>query len=247
MLKKQWGEKRELIVPGDYTNTLAFCVNHWIRCAQKAIEDHGHFAVALSGGSTPKAIYESLASPYNAKKLDWSKVLLFWSDERTVGPTHPDSNYHMAMQAGFEKLPISSAHVFRMQAEKNLEEEAKNYEKSIREQLKGRPFDLIMLGMGDDGHTASLFPNTRGLHVQDRLVIGNEIPQKQCWRMTMTFTCINAASNIALYVLGASKKEMLREIFQTPENVDKLPSQGVGTKEHPAVWIADDAAAASLL
>ncbi|MBI2743204.1 MAG: 6-phosphogluconolactonase [Chlamydiales bacterium] len=248
MLKRvKIGEKRELVVPGNYAETLQFCVQHWIKVAQTSIEERGSFAVALSGGSTPKAIYESLALPENAKKIDWSKVYLFWSDERTVGPDHPESNYHMAMQAGFAKLPIPQDQIFRMQAEKSLEMEAERYEKIIGDQLQDRPFDLIMLGMGDDGHTASLFPHTAGLQVRDRLVIANEIPQKQCWRMTMTFACINQALHNAIYVLGSSKKEMLAEVLSSNKDVERLPSQGVGTKEHPAIWIADSAAAALFL
>ncbi len=243
----KWDERRKLVVPGDYAHTLAFCVNHWLSMAEASIKAHGSFAVALSGGSTPKAIFENLALSQNAQRIDWSKVLLFWSDERTVGPDHPDSNYHMAMESGFSKLPIPKTQIFRMQAETDLETNAKKYEETIQKVLKGRPFDLIMLGMGDDGHTASLFPNTAGLKVKDRLIIANEIPQKKTWRMSMTFTCINQATNVALYVLGASKKQMLAEVLLSKEDIEKLPSQGVGTKAHPALWIADDAAAELLL
>ena len=243
MLKE---EKRRLIVPGDYATTLAFCVQHWLQTASEAIRKYGSFAVALSGGSTPKAIYESLTLPHHQKSLDWSKVWLFWSDERAAPPTHPDSNFHMAMEAGFGKLPIPHAQIFRMHAEVEIEKNAKDYEETIKKTLKGRPFDLIMLGMGDDGHTASLFPHTTALKVTDRLVVANEVPQKNTWRMTMTFPCINAASNIAIYVLGASKKERLAEIFHAEEDVERLPSQGVGIKERPALWIADLDAAALL-
>ncbi len=246
MLDK-WDERRQLVVPGDFAMTLAFSVNHWLTVAQASIKDHGYFAVALSGGSTPKAIYESLAMPHNAERIDWSKVFLFWSDERAVPPDHADSNYRMALEAGFSQLPVPSTQIFRMQAEKEIQANAQKYEEILKRVLKGRPLDLIMLGMGDDGHTASLFPHTAGLKVKDRLVIANEVPQKKTWRMSMTFTCINSAANTAIYVLGASKKQMLAEIFLSKEDVEKLPSQGVGTKEHPALWIADEAAAMLLL
>jgi 6-phosphogluconolactonase len=237
-------EKREIMVPGNEVVTLAFCVQHWIKSAQSAIRDHGSFFVALSGGSTPKAIYERLAGLPD--QLDWSKVFFFWSDERAVSPDNPDSNYHMAMEAGLKELSIPSSHIFRMPAEKEIEAGAKEYEKMIQKVLGKRPFDLIMLGMGEDGHTASLFPHTEGLHVKDRQVIANFIPQKKCWRMTMTFSCINSAKQAAIYVLGPSKKEMVKEVLLSKEEPERFPVQAVGTKERPALWILDESAASLL-
>ena len=236
---------RKLIVPGDVKATLAYSVNHWISCAQSAIQQHGNFAVALSGGSTPKAIYEALTRPENAAKVDWSKVFLFWSDERAVPPNSPESNYHMAMQS-FSKLPIPPAQIFRMHAETEIEKGALAYEKEIYKTLGHRPFDLIMLGMGEDGHTASLFPGTSALQIQDRLVVANYVPQKETWRMTMTFPCINAGRHSVLYLLGASKKEMLASIFQGNPEAELLPAARVGTPDNPALWIADEAAASHI-
>lgn len=237
---------RKLIVPGDKTATLSFSVEHWIHCCESALKLHGNFAVALSGGSTPKAIYERLAEQAHASRVDWKKVLLFWSDERAVPPDSPESNYHMAMEAGFSKLPIPSSQIFRMRAEKEIEKEAIIYEELIKKTLGTRPFDLIMLGMGEDGHTASLFPNTQALKIEDKLIAANYVPQKNSWRMTMTFPCINASPNIALYLLGASKKEMLAEIFQRKPGSENLPAAQVGTAAHPALWIADKDAASLL-
>jgi 6-phosphogluconolactonase len=244
---KAWDERRSLIIPGDYNTTLIFCVEHFVSLATAAIQDHGSFYVALSGGSTPKAIFDLLTEGRLASHLDWSKVHLFWGDERTVGPDHPDSNYRMAMSCGLGKMPIPPTQIHRMQAETDLEENAKHYEDIIRTVMHGRPFDLVMLGMGEDGHTASLFPHTQGLKVTDRLVIANEIPQKNCARMTLTFPCINLANAIVFYVLGASKKYTLSEVLLSPPDFDRYPSQGIGTKEHKALWIADEAAAADLL
>lgn len=235
---------RKLIIPGDTKTTLSYCVNHWTLCAQSAIDQHGNFAVALSGGFTPKAIYEALARPENSSKIDWSKVFLFWSDERAVSPSSPESNYHMAMQS-FSKLPIPPSQIFRMHAESEIEKGALAYEKEIYKTLGHRPFDLIMLGMGEDGHTASLFPGTSALQIQDRLVAPNFIPQKESWRMTMTLPCINAARHITLYVLGSSKKEMLASIFKGEHDTELLPAARVGTPDNPALWIADVAAAPS--
>jgi 6-phosphogluconolactonase len=244
---RAWDERRDIIVPGDYQMTLIFCVEHFIALSKQAIKDHDAFFIALSGGSTPKAIFERLtSSPYD-QMVEWNKLHLFWSDERAVPSDHPDSNYQMAMQAGLSKMPIPKEQIHRMRAEEKIEENALDYEQEITAVLKGRPFDLIMLGMGEDGHTASLFPNTQGLHVENRLVIANFIPEKKIWRMTFTFTCINNALNIAIYVLGASKKETLAEVLLSPNPSDLYPVQRVGTASRHALWIADEAAAAALI
>lgn len=238
-MRKITEERRSLIVPGDQATTLAFCVDHWLKTAKTAIQKHGHFAVALSGGTTPHAIYRALAE--RKRELDWNKVFLFWSDERAVPPDHPESNYQMAMQAGLNGLGIPTTQIFRM----NAEGEAEEYEKTIKTLLKDRPFDLVMLGMGEDGHTASLFPGTAALTIQDRLVARNYVPQKKSWRMTLTFPCINSAKNITIYVLGKNKQEMLFKVFRDEKSKD-LPVQKVGTVEHPALWIADQDAAGLL-
>lgn len=242
-----WDERRDLVIPGDNHSTTLFCTDHWISVCNKSISDHGAFYVALSGGSTPKAIFERITSPPYDNRIDWSKVHLFWSDERAVLPEHPDSNYHMAMQAGLQKMPIPKEQIHRMQAEKDIEAHALSYEKTIQSVLKGRPFDLVMLGMGEDGHTASLFPHTKALTETQRLVAANFLPEKNIWRMTFTYRCINAASHIALYVLGAGKKHILVEVLCSPDQFDRLPVQKVGTKEHHALWIVDEAAASEIL
>lgn len=227
--------------------TLIFCVEHFIALCRQAIKDHGAFFVALSGGSTPKAIFNHLSSPPYDQMVEWSKVHLFWSDERECMPDSPDSNYHMAMQAGLGKMPIPPAQIHRMHTEERIEENADAYEQEIAATLKGRPFDLVMLGMGEDGHTASLFPYTEALKVQHRLVIANYIPDKKTWRMTFTFDCINQASHIAIYVLGDSKKKALAEVLLFPNQFDRYPVQNVGTVTRHALWIVDEAAAAELL
>ena len=227
----EWDEKRTIASPGNKEKTLAFAVDHWLALARSAIKDHGYFKVALSGGSTPKAIFSS----FKPDQLDWSKVHLFWSDERSVSPENPDSNYKMAMDAGLSKLPIKTVH--RMVAEKDIEENARRYEELIGDES----FDLIMLGMGEDGHTASLFPGTEALDETERLVVANEVPQKNTFRMTMTFPCINRAKNVAIYVLGASKAEMVNKVFTHREMHPPLPIQQV-----KGLWILDEPAAAQL-
>jgi 6-phosphogluconolactonase len=232
-------ERRDIAIPGDKEATIQFSVEHFIKVANESIEKKGMFAVALSGGSTPAAIFRLLASEENREKIDWSKVFLFWSDERAVRPEDKDSNYHMAMEAGFSSLPIKAENVFRMEAEDKIEENALKYENTILEKIPEGKFDLVMLGMGEDGHTASLFPQTHGLHAGNRLVVANYVPEKKCWRMTFTYKCINAAHHIVIYALGKAKAHMLEKALSEPYIPDMIPIQKVGTAENKALWILD--------
>lgn len=241
-------DRRDIFIPGNTMETIHFCVEHFISLANEAIQSHGFFSVALSGGSTPKAIFQLLSGSPNCKQINWNFVKLFWSDERNVSPEDKESNYRMAMDAGFTSLPIPEQNIFRMPAdEQDIEAAAKIYENIIIEQIPSKSFDLVMLGMGEDGHTASLFPKTHGLHAEDRLVIANFIPQKNTWRMTLTFECINSSHNIAIYVLGKSKALMLKHVLTSPYNTDQLPIQKIGTRLHKALWIVDTDAASDLL
>lgn len=237
---RPFDERRDIIIPGDIEKTIEFCVSHFIQLANKAIKDHGAFFVALSGGSTPKAIFNKLASEKYRSSIDWEKVYLFWSDERSVGPNHEESNYNMAMKAGFDSLAIPKDHIFRMKAETDIDKHALEYEHLIKDHVENNSFDLIMLGMGEDGHTASLFPHTQALKEHSRLVVSNFIPEKNTWRMTMTFPCINKAKTIAIYVLGSSKANRVKEILSSQQT--SYPVALVGTKTHKALWIMDSKA-----
>ena len=238
---KSWDERRDVALPGDHKETLKFALEHLLNAYKEAIAAKGAFYIALSGGSTPKALFSLLTIPPSSLEIDWKKVHLFWSDERSVPKDDPDSNYHMAMEAGFAKIGIPDNQIHRMEAESLIEEHALNYEKLIRSTLKGKGFDYLMLGMGEDGHTASLFPGTKGLQSLDRLVIANYIPEKNTWRMTLTFECINASSHIVLYILGKGKKEKISEVLSLKESI--YPVQQIGTKTHKALFIIDNDAA----
>lgn len=240
-----WDDRRDIAHPGDQKQTLIFCVEHFINCAKEAIKTHGYFAVALSGGSTPKVLFEQLSKPPNSTEIDWTKVLLFWGDERSVPPTDSDSNFRMAMDAGLKSLSIPLEHVFRMEAEADIEENAQKYNQKIQEVLGNRPLDLIMLGMGEDGHTASLFPGTKALEETQTWVVANEVPQKKTWRMTLTYPCINRAKNIVIYVLGKSKQTMVGKIF-LKNTKPPFPISHVGTPQSKALWVVDTAAGALL-
>ena len=238
--------RRALALPGNASETLKFCVDSFLNYANEAIKDHGYFAVALSGGSTPKAIFQALALPENASKADWSRFLVFWSDERSVPPENSESNYHMAMESGWKALPVPEDRIFRMVAESDIEKHAAEYEQLILTKIPQKRFDLVMLGMGDDGHTASLFPHTHGLHVDNKLVIANNVPQKNTWRMSLSFKCINAARHVVIYVMGSGKEDVLKKVLLGTPQPDLYPAQRVGTRENKALWIADDKAAQQL-
>lgn len=240
-------DRRDIAIPGNAEETLRYCAEQFITIGNTAIREHGSFNVALSGGSTPKALFQLLASPEFKSGIDWSHVVLFWSDERNVQPDDLQSNYKMAMDAGFASLPIPQENIHRMPAEGiEIEDSAKEYEKLILELVPNASFDLVMLGMGEDGHTASLFPKTHGLHAEDRLVIANFIPELNIWRMTLTYECINSAKNISIYVIGKNKSEMIKRVLSDPQDPDELPIQKIGTRLHKALWIADTDAASEL-
>ncbi len=238
--------RRDIAIPGDTAATLHFCIEHFVHVSQTAIAQNENCFAALSGGSTPKAIYQGLCSPPYPQAIRWKNMQLFWSDERCVPPYHPESNYHMAMEAGFSKLHIPAENIHRMQAEGDVEEGALAYDHLIKAKVPHQQFDLILLGMGEDGHTASLFPKTHALHTRERLAVANFLPQKDTWRLTLTYDCINQAKNTVIYVLGKNKAEMVKNVLLGPYQPDELPVQRVGSEEHKALWILDKDAASWL-
>lgn len=221
-----------------------------ISCYNAAVDNHGYFAVALSGGSTPRALFELLAVPQNAQHIGWSKVHVFWGDERTVPPDHPDSNYHMAKEALLDHVALPASNVHRMPGEVEPAQAAAEYEQILRSFFATRAgkvrFDLILLGMGDDGHTASLFPHTAALDETERLVAANYAPKLDTWRITLTAPAINSAAHIAFLVSGAGKADMLRRVLQGPRQPHELPSQMIQPVDGELVWLLDKAAAAQL-
>lgn len=234
---KEWDERRDYIVAGDAGAAVDFAVEHWVHCCQRAVMARGRFAVALSGGTTPKAIYERLVK----ENIDWSKVWLFWSDERAVPPDSGESNYKMAMDSGLGRVGIPPNQIFRMKAENDIEKNAKDYEDKIRHCLDKHLFDLVMLGVGEDGHTASLFPKSRALEVNDRLVVANHISEKKSWRMTLTFPCINQSFHTVIYAIGPSKHLIVPKILDAAI-ISPFPASRIGNPEHKALWILDNEA-----
>lgn len=242
---------------GSAAQTLDYCVSEWERLAREAIEKRGRFSVALSGGSTPKTIFQRLASRSDRSGIDWSRVYIFWGDERSVAADSADSNFRMAMvDAGLGSIAgLNKDNVFRMEAEpapssasdataddvQAAHARARGYEATILRVLGSPVLDLVMLGVGEDGHTASLFPGTAALQPSDptALVLYNHVPQLNTWRMTLSYTCINQARRCLLYVLGKAKAPILEKLFGDEISLVHYPSQGVGTPENNAVWIID--------
>ena len=213
--------------------------------AAKAVEERGRFAVVLAGGSTPKAAYEILARDF-AEIVDWGRVHAFFGDERTVPPDHEDSNYRMARETLLDHVPVGGVH--RMRGELPPDEAAASYEDELRgffgaEGLPG--FDLILLGIGEDGHTASLFPETPALEVTDRLAVSNPVPKLGATRITLTAPVLNAARAVNFLVAGEGKAEALKEILEGDEDPRMSPAKLV-RPSGGAAWMVDRAAAAML-
>jgi len=239
-------DRRNLVFPGDFDETIDYCVNHFIDLCKKSISKKKYFSVALSGGSTPKSIFKMLCSDQFKGEIEWDKILFFWGDERAVPPEDPESNYKMAMESGIKNMPIKKENIFRMNAEHDLEQGSKEYEELINKKLHSKLFDLVMLGVGDDGHTASLFPNTEALKETEKLVVANYVPSKRTSRMTLTFSAINKSKNIVLYVLGDNKKDILKKVLFPEPGSESYPCQMIGSSQNKALWIIDKAASINL-
>ncbi len=214
-LKDKW----DVLIAKGEKQTLFQASQHWVDIYHKSIKKHNCFAVALSGGTTPKMLYRYLTSSPFKEMIDWKKIWLFWSDERNVIPSHPDSNYHMAMNAGFGKMPIPYNQIFRMPAETCSSSSAKEYETLVKLHLKDKLFDLVMLGLGEDGHIASLFPHSPALEEKQKLVTIDFIKQINSMRMTLTYPCIENSQHVAIYAWGEKKEQIIRKIFCEKQDV----------------------------
>ena len=216
-----------------------------------AAKARGAARVAISGGTTPKAMFGLLAAEPFASQIPWDKLDLFWVDERCVPPDHADSNYRMTREALLDKVPLPADRIHRMEGELAPEVAAARYESTIRNafRLEGAEtptFDLILLGMGDDGHTASLFPHTEGLNDLTHIVIANHVPQKDTWRITLTSPVINQARKVAFLIEGAAKAQVLHDVFLGPFQPDTYPSQIIRPASGELTLLLDSAAAAKL-
>jgi 6-phosphogluconolactonase len=222
--------------------------------ASKAIGTNGRFTVALSGGSTPQPLYTLLATGRYANRIDWSHVHIFWGDERCVPLNDPQCNYRMAREALLDTVPIPRSNIHRIRGEDDPEQAAAEYEQALRTFFESgagyRPsvagFDLVLLGMGENGHIASLFPGLTAVTEQVRWVMAQYIEAIAMWRVTLTPVVINVAKNITFLVSGANKAKRVKAVLEGPLQPKILPAQAIRPTHGQLVWFVDKAAAARL-
>lgn len=212
-----------------------------------SIGRRGFFRLALAGGTTPMPVYRALAEDQD---IDWRRWQIFFGDERTVPPEHPDSNYRIVREALIDRLPVQPL-VLRIPAEAEPDVAAESYALTVQKMVPGNPravgtntprFDMILLGMGGDGHTASLFPHTPALDETERWVVANPVPQLDTTRITFTIPLINAARRVLFLVSGADKAETLRQVLAGPFEPARLPSQSIHPPVGNLIWLVDAAA-----
>lgn len=240
----------EVRVLADAAAVSRAAAEEFVRLAAEAARERGVFSVALSGGSTPKAAFALLASEL-ADAVPWDRTHVFWGDERHVGPDDAESNYRMANEAMLSKVPLPPENVHRILAEKPAAADAADAYARELEAFFGPGaaprFDLVLLGMGPDGHTASLFPGTAALSETARTVVANHVPKLDTDRITLTAPVINAAREVRFLVAGDDKAEALHAVLDGPPEATTYPSQLVRPVEGHLVWIVDRAAARLLV
>jgi 6-phosphogluconolactonase len=226
---------------------------HFTELVGETVANRGHARIAVSGGSTPSKAFALLGDPSLPwrGRMPWDKLDIFWVDERAVGPESAESNYRMTREALLDHVPLKPCQIHRIEGELEPEAAAARYESELRNsfRLEGAEsprFDLVALGMGEDGHTASLFPYTEAIHELGRLVTANHVPQKDTWRITLTWPVINHASSVFFLIGGADKAAVLKEVLMGPRDPERLPSQLIWPSGGILTLILDKAAAALL-
>ena len=240
---------RELKIVPDSAALSRACAEEFSRCALAAIAERGRFCVALSGGNTPRGVNAELAAR-SKDSLPWEKIFVFFGDERHVPPEDPESNYRMARESLLSKVPIPEENVHRILAELPAPAAAVQYEMDMRTFFRlpagtWPKFDLIFLGLGDDGHTASLFPGSEALKEQSRIVIANWVDKFNAYRITFTYPVLNHAEQVAFMVSGKSKAQIVKEIFNSSAE-GSYPAQCVQPEDGKPLWIVDKDAASLL-
>ncbi len=236
----------EKVFVRDAAELSRFAAEKFIEIGNREIKENGCFTVALAGGSTPKELYKLIASEEFSSRIDWEKVFFFFGDERDVSPASDQSNFKMANELLFKPLEIQRTNIFRWQTEIiNVVEVAEQYEKTLRKFFKLNAgefprFDLILLGMGEDGHTASIFPHTKALDEQKKLAVANPVKKLSTTRLTLTLPVINNAENIIFLVIGEHKAKILQKILETDPQPEKFPSQAVNPSDGKLIWLIDE-------
>ena len=225
---------------------------YFVEMAGEAVAGRGGARIAISGGSTPKATFQLLADPTQpwSKRMPWESLDLYWVDERAVPPDNAESNYRMIRESLLDHVPLKPGQIHRIEGELEPEIAAARYESELRSsfRLEGAEsprFDLVALGMGEDGHTASLFPHTQAIHEMSRLVVANHVPQKNAWRITLTWPVIDHASSVFFLIAGAEKAAIVNEVLTGPRDPERLPSQLIWPASGILTLFLDKAAAAA--
>ena len=238
-----------LIYPDKDTLSHA-AAQHIVQIANESIVTHGRFTLALSGGSTPKMLYGLLGSEPYRSQIDWAQVEVFWSDERCVPPESEESNFHMAQEVLLNRVPLSPTQIHRMPADlPDRDAASRDYSLEIQKVFgtnRVPSFDLLQLGMGPEGHTASLFPHQPSLHEQERLVMPVTVPKPPPPRLTFTPPLLNAASHVLCLVTGADKADAIQAVLEGPYQPDEYPAQIVRPTKGEVTWMLDTSAAEKL-
>jgi 6-phosphogluconolactonase len=218
--------------------------------AADAIQQRGMFSLALSGGSTPKGLFQLLATVAWRDRVDWSNTHVFWGDDRYVSHTDSRSNFRMTKEALLDHVPIPQNNVHPVPTDLPPDEAALRYEQTLRQVLgKASDFpqlDLNLLGIGENGHTASLFPRRPILHENQRLVVSDFVPEVNMHRITMTIPMINAGQKVVFLIAGESKAGVVRDVITGPQQPEQLPAQLIQPAHGDLIWLLDSAAAAKL-
>ena len=239
----------ELRVLGDVDELAQAAAEEITRSIEEAVASRGRFTIALSGGSTPKPVYRLLAEEPYLSRIAWDRVHVFWVDERHVPPDHPDSNFGMAHGALLSRVPIPTDNVHRIRSEKpDAERAAEEYGWALRsafdlDEGQWPRFDLVLLGLGADGHTASLFPGSDAIRERSRLVIAPWVSSLGAYRITLTLPVLNRAAAALFLVSGEEKAEALRTVVDGDYQPDRFPAQAVRPEEGRLLWLVDRAAA----
>lgn len=240
--------KGSLIVFPDLDELTDAAAQHFLSVGQAAILQKGRFSVVLSGGNTPRLLYRRMTSPRFQDAMDWNDVHFFWGDERCVPPEHAESNYRMVRETLLDHLPIPGSNIHRVMTELPPQEAARHYENELKiffgQDLEDPPpkFDLVLLGMGSDGHTASLFPNTAAIHEKQHWVVAHYIEAISAWRVTLTPVILNAAHDVLFLIAGEEKAKVLCEVIKGADQPDILPAQVIQPKAGNLHWFVDEPA-----
>ena len=236
-------QSQKILIKSDLDEISEAAAGLFVAIAIESVSTRGKFSVALAGGSTPRVLYTLLASDKYRGKINWSKVRFFFGDERNVPPDSADSNYRMANETLFAPLGIRANTVYRWKTELDPNEAAAEYDKELE---ANGPLDLVLLGLGADAHTASLFPHTDALRERERLVAANWVEKLGDHRLTMTFASINAARDVMFIVSGEEKANAVAAVLEGPSRPEALPAQGVKPANGNLFWLLDSTAASRL-